>query len=174
MSSSSCKISAGSTAPDVSFSTVGGDTIDLARKQGWCLVIVYRGKHCPLCSKYLDTLNRLHPQFEVAGIRVIAVSGDPREKAEAQASEQQLNFPVGYGLTIEQMHQLGLYVSEPRSLQETDRAFPEPGTFLINPDGKLQVIDVSNAPFARPDLASLLQGIQFIQANDYPIRGTMT
>ena len=33
------------------------------------------------------------------------------------------------------MQALGLYVSTPRSPQETDRPFAEPGLFLINPDG---------------------------------------
>jgi len=32
---------------------------------------------------------------------------------------------------------------------------------------------VSNARFARPDLASLLDGLKFIQDKDYPIRGTL-
>lgn len=63
-------------------------------------------------------------------------------------------------------------MSSPRSPAETDRHFPEPGVFVINPEGRLQIIDISNAPFARPDLAALLTGLKFIQAKDYPIRGT--
>ena len=35
-----------------------------------------------------------------------------------------------------------------------------------------QLVDVSNAPFLRPDLDKVLGGITFIRANDYPIRGT--
>ncbi|WP_292456148.1 hypothetical protein [Methylibium sp.] len=42
---------------------------------------------------------------------------------------------------------------------------------MINPAGDTQIIDISNAPFARPDLKSLLKGIQFVMSNDYPIRG---
>ena len=34
-----------------------------------------------------------------------------------------------------QMLALGLYVSEPRSEEETDRPFAEPGVFVINADG---------------------------------------
>ncbi|MFD0391286.1 hypothetical protein ACFQ4K_31090 [Tistrella bauzanensis] len=70
------------------------------------------------------------------------------------------------------MRGLGLYVSAPRSAQETDRPFAEPGVFVINPDGAVQIVDISNAPFARPDLAALLRGISFVQAKSYPIRGT--
>jgi hypothetical protein len=43
--------------------------------------------------------------------------------------------------------------------------------FVINPQGQAQIIDISNAPFARPDLKSLLGGLQFVIAKGYPIRG---
>ena len=82
------------------------------------------------------------------------------------------SYKVGYGLSIEQMHSLGLYISDPRSPEETDRPFAEPGVFLINEKGTLQLVDISNAPFSRPDLNALVGGIDFIRSNDYPIRRT--
>ena len=42
---------------------------------------------------------------------------------------------------------------------------------LIRPDRKLHIMDVSNAPFSRPDLKMLKSGIAFVQKKDYPIRG---
>jgi hypothetical protein len=44
--------------------------------------------------------------------------------------------------------------------------------FVVNGDGNIQILDISNAPFARPDLEGLLNGIKFVRDNDYPIRGT--
>ena len=79
--------------------------------------------------------------------------------------------PVLAGLSEEEMRTLGLYISSPRSPDETDRNFAEPATFVINPDGKVQIVDVSNAPFARPDLKGLLDGIRFVMAKHYPVRG---
>ena len=70
------------------------------------------------------------------------------------------------------MQELCLYVSEPRSEKETDHPFPEPALFVVRPDGKLQIVNVANAPFVRPDLETLVGGLSFIIANDYPIRGT--
>ena len=96
-----------------------------------------------------------------------------RSKAQVDAAEHGWRFPVGYGLTIDQMRQLGLYISEPRSPQETDRPFAEPGLFAINPEGKVQIVDISNAPFARPDLAGVLQGLKLVQEKQYPVRGTL-
>ena len=69
---------------------------------------------------------------------------------------------IGYGLGIEEMRKLGLYVSEPRP-NEVDYIFPEPGLFLINPKGRLHIIEISNAPFIRPDINLILRGINHIQ-----------
>jgi len=38
--------------------------------------------------------------------------------------------------------------------------------------GAPQLVDLSNAPFARPDLAALAGGLDWIRAKDYPIRDT--
>jgi len=173
MNSHSTKLAAGAAFPDITIAQVGGGDLSPARQEGWRMVVVYRGKHCPLCKKYLDRLNELHDDYQKAGISVIAVSGDPLGKARDQVSSGDLKFPVGYDLSPADMGRLGLYVSEPRSPEETDRAFPEPGLFVINPDNTLQIIDVSNAPFSRPDLGSLLDGLKFIQDKGYPIRGTL-
>lgn len=167
------KLEAGAAMPEVSLPKVGGGAIKLGgARQGWQLVVVYRGKHCPLCKKYLGTLKELAPGFAAAKTEVVAVSGDPREKAEAFAGEIETNFPIGFDLSVADMRRLGLYVSTPRSPQETDREFPEPGLFVVNPEGKAQIIDISNAPFARPDLGAILNGIKLIQERNYPIRGT--
>nr|WP_234397614.1 redoxin domain-containing protein [Sneathiella glossodoripedis] len=111
-------------------------------------------------------------EFELAETDIIAVSGDGIEKARQQIEKGQLSIPVAYGLSIEQMVKLGLYVSEPRSPQETDQPFPEPGLFVVRPDGTIQILDISNAPFARPDLEGILRGLKFVRENGYPVRGT--
>lgn len=138
----------------------------------WQLIVVYRGLHCPLCKKYLAQLNEMPPDFHALNVEVLALSGDPLEKAQAMVSEKALNMPVGYDLSVDQMRMLGLYISDPRSPAETDQPFPEPGIFVINDAGKIQILDISNAPFARPDLSSLLNGIKFVRENGYPVRGT--
>jgi peroxiredoxin len=111
-------------------------------------------------------------RFSDLGVEVVAVSADPEEKARAFVEETSATMPMGYDLSLDQMAQLGLYISDPRSPQETDRPFAEPGLFVINAEGKVQIVDTSNAPFARPDLEVLASGIGFVRANDYPIRGT--
>ena len=166
-------LAAGSDMPGVVVPKVGGGAIHLGGEQSWQLLVVYRGKHCPICKTYLKTLNELLDQFQGINTEVVAISADTPEKAEAETKEEGWRFPVGHSLTPEQMRTLGLYISEPRSPQETDRPFPEPGLFVVNPAGKIQVVDISNAPFARPDLNSIFRGLKFIQEKQYPIRGML-
>ena len=171
------KFTAGDRFPVFSLPAVTGGAIEVGTPQGdndWQLVVVYRGRHCPMCTTYLAKLEDLKNRFHDLKVDVVAVSGDPREKAHDQVEKGNLTIPVAYDLSIDQMLSLGLYVSHPRSPAETDRPFSEPGLFVINGEGAVQVLDTSNAPFTRPDLEILLGGLEFIRdsAKNYPIRGT--
>ena len=171
------KFKAGEFFPALSLATLGQGVVNLAKPQAgydWRLVVVYRGQHCPLCSRYLSQLEELKQGLYDLGIDIIAVSADSQEQASRHMQQMTLTYPVAYGLDIGQMRQLGLYISEPRSARETDHPFAEPGLFVINSDGLAQLIDISNGPFARPELATLISGLGFIKdpQNNYPIRGT--
>ncbi|RBI73507.1 thioredoxin peroxidase [Roseovarius sp. TE539] len=168
-------LQSGETFPKLEIPKLGGGTMTLGEPGGgrdWQMVVVYRGLHCPLCKKYLTRLEELQPRFHDASVDVVIVSGDPEEKARAMADDLGLTMPIGYGMRIDQMRALGVYISDLRGPQETDRPFPEPGVFVINEKGLLHLLDISNAPFARPDLDALAGGLEFIRGNDYPIRGT--
>jgi peroxiredoxin len=167
------KLAAGAEFPATTIPRLGGGEISPAAGEGGRLLVVYRGTHCPLCKPYLSTLNKLIKEFAAAGVSVAAVSAGPEEKAAADLAEYRWRFPLRSGLSVAQMRQLGLYISDPRSLQETDRPFAKPGLFLINPSGQVQIIDISNAPFARPDLAGIARVAKRIQEMNYPIRGTL-
>lgn len=171
------KLNAGERLPEIAVPRLGGAELRLGEPvdhHDWQIVVIYRGKHCPICKTYLTELERMAPEFAKSGVGIIAVSSDPEDRARSFTDEIGVSFPVGYDLTVDQMHRLGLYVSEPRSEKETDRPFAEPGVFVINADGLIQVVDISNAPFARPDLAGLAKGLKFIRDNNYPIRGRLT
>jgi len=162
------KLQAGSPMPPITLPRAGGGEVKIGASKGWQMVVVYRGKHCPICRTYLKTLDRLLDEFHALGTEVIAVSADPQEKAESEAAEEAWHFPVGYALTPDHMRLLGLYISAPRSPEETDRPFPEPGLFIVNPAGQAQIIDISNAPFARPELHGVLNGLKFVQEKKIP------
>ncbi len=171
------KFKAGDLLQSIRLNSLNHGEVELGKPlngKDWHLVVVYRGKHCPMCTSYLKQLEHLKNTIYDIGISVLVVSADSEEKASAHNQEMGLSFPVAYGLSIEQMKDLGLYISHPRSAQETDIPFAEPGIYVINEKGQTQVTDISNAPFARPDLETLAGGLGFIRdpANNYPIRGT--
>lgn len=153
-------------------SVSGGDPIKVgAPKDRWTMLIVYRGKHCPRCKRYLNKLNDALESW-TAAMDVVVVSADTKEKALTDKEEFGWNFDLCFGLTEAQMRSLGLYVSEPLSEAETTGLFAEPGTFAIRPDGSLMLVDISNGPASRPDLEELLDGMKFNIDNDRPVRGT--
>lgn len=173
----SSKFKAGDEFPGITLPKVGGGELILGQPlngRDWQMVVVYRGKHCPLCTQYLTQLEGLKERFYDTGVDIVAVSADDETKASKHVSRMGLSFPVAYDLSIEQMQTLGLYISHPRSPQETDKPFAEPGIYVINDLAQVQVTDISNAPFARPDLEPLASGLGFIRdpQNNYPIRGT--
>jgi peroxiredoxin len=163
----------GTPFPAMTWPAVGGGVIDIAGTSGWRILVIYRGRHCPLCKTYLTTLDKMLEEFTAAGIGVVAISSDPAEKAAADVAQFGWRFPVGHDLTPDQIRTLGLYLSAPRTPQETDRPFAEPGLFVVNAENIVQAVDISNAPYARPDLAALLRGIVLVRDRGLPVRGTM-
>ena len=167
------KLQAGAEFPAFTLPKAGGGEIKIGGTGRWQMLVVYRGQHCPICRKYLKTLDGLLEEYRAADIDVAVVSSDLREKAETEVAEEGWHFPTGFGLTLDRMRTLGLYISNPRTPPETDKQFSEPGLFVINPEGRVHVIDISNAPFARPDLAQVLNGIKFAREKKFPVRGTV-
>ncbi|MEL7023241.1 MAG: redoxin domain-containing protein [Pseudomonadota bacterium] len=171
------KLHAGSDFPRLPVFRLDGESVDISRPTGdndWQMVVIYRGRHCPLCTKYLNALACFRQRLADIGVDIAAVSADSRDQLEAHMEQLDVNFPLFHGLTLEQMQNLGVYISIPRSEQETDHNFAEPALFVINADGQIQVTDLSNNPFSRPDLEVFVSGLEWIRnpENNYPIRGT--
>ena len=168
------KPTAGEALPEISFPKLGGGTLSVGgASEGWTLFIVYRGKHCGRCKKYLNILEGMQKDWKDAGFTIVTVSADPEEKAQADIEQFGWTFDIGYDLSEAQMQELNLYISDPLTPDETDRRFAEPGIFCVRPDGTIQIAAISNGPAARPELAELLDGMIFTIENDKPARGTV-
>ena len=170
------KLQAGDAFSALTVPDERGVVRDISKPTGgsdWMMVVVYRGRHCPMCTRYLNLLEPLVAQLAEIRVDVAAVSGDSAEQLAQHREKLDVTFPLYHSLSLEQMKRLGLYISDPRSPQETDHPFAEPGLFVINERGTLQVVDISNNPFVRPELEKLVSGLRWIRdpANNYPIRG---
>ncbi len=169
------KLTPGATFPEIQVLDTKGNTQSLVSPtdaEHWTMVVVYRGVHCPICSKYLTQLQEMRSQFQEIKVDIVAVSADSVEQLNTKLDDVSVEFPIYAGLTKEHMSALGLYLSQPTSEAETDHDFPEPGLFVVNSDNKVQVLEIANSPFVRPDLNMLVSGLGYTRKNDYPIRGT--
>ena len=66
------KIQAGTTFPEMEVQVLNGEMTSLGKPENghdWKLVVVYRGKHCPICTKYLNTLETVKQSFYVLLIK---------------------------------------------------------------------------------------------------------
>lgn len=168
------KLTPDSQAPALTVDIVGGDRFDLAAQtpENFTMIVFYRGYHCPVCRAYLQKLNGLVSAYESAGFSVIALSMDGAERAAKSAEEWQLpNLKIGFGLSEQAAKRWGLYISQAIKEAEAD-IFCEPGLFWIRPDGRVYLVDISNMPWARPDVEFLLSKVPFAVENRYPARGT--
>lgn len=167
------KLQAGIDFPIITLPNSDGGEIALGgAHHRWTLLVIYRGKHCPRCKKYLNQLETMLPDWDKAGFDIVVISADSQEKALADKAEFGWSFTLGHSLSMDQMRALGLYISTPLSDAETDSPFAEPALFGINPEGKAQIISINNAPAVRPDLVELLDGMIFTVEHKRPIRGT--
>ncbi len=159
--------------PALRVETINGGIWTLADQEpeNFTMVVFYRGLHCPVCKAYLQKLEGLLDGYEAAGFSTIALSMNTEALAKQAADEWELSkLTIGYGLSEADARAWGLYISRAIKDAEAD-VFCEPGLFWVRPDGRLYLADVSNMPWARPDLEFLQSKIPFAVENGYPARG---
>ena len=166
------KLHPGGKMDPLTFNCLDGTEHTFGAPGSWQALFVFRGQHCPICKSYLGEIEQRRAALVQLGVSVAAVSADSEGQSRLTAEAAKFSFPLLYGMDEATMQRLGLYVSEPRSAQETDHRFPEPALFVVNPDGVLHLVDIANAPFLRPDLDRLVRGLGFVIEKGYPIRGT--
>ena len=77
------KPAVGMPLPLISLPKLGGGTIDIGGARGrHMLLVVYRGKHCGRCKKYLTSLDGMAGDWEAAGFGIVTVSADPLSPQE--------------------------------------------------------------------------------------------
>ena len=168
------KLTPDTQAPNLKLPLVGGGTYDLAaeKPENFSMVLFYRGYHCPVCKNYLTGLVELLKDYEAAGFSIVAASMNGSDLAEKTVEEWGLgDLRVAHSVSVDDAKSWGLWISKAFKDVEAD-IFTEPGLFWIRPDGKLYLADISNMPWARPDLKNLLSKVGYALENNYPARGT--
>ena len=160
----------GKKAPSLNIETISGNTwsLDKQLNKSKCMIVFYRGLHCPVCSVFLKQIESQLLEYKKSNTEVIAVSMDNKEKALKVKSDWSIkNLNIAYGLSEENARRWGLYISKSIKEAESD-LFCEPGLFIIKEDG---TVYLANMPWARPDLTDFPAKLIFAEENNYPVRG---
>lgn len=167
----------GQEVPSLDLPLTIGAQYDLAkqRPENFTLVAFYRGSHCPICRSYLEEMGGKVAALSEHGVNPVAVSMDPKERAMIVDSEWETgDLPLAYAMEEDKAREWGLYISQAREGSDEPDVFSEPGLFLVRPDGTLYMAQVQSAPFTRPSLDQLIEGIEIALEQDYPARGSRT
>ena len=97
-------------------------------------------------------LDKLKPELDALGVKVVAASTDPIDKAAEVASE--LSFPVGYGVTRAIADTIGAW-------WEDRRGIIQPSEFLVAADGRVRSATYSSGPIGRVDAADVVKLVNF-------------
>jgi peroxiredoxin len=92
------------------------------------------------------------PQLDALGIKVVAASVDPRDKAQEVAAD--LSYPVGYGVTRAMAEALG-------SWWEDRRSIIQPSNFIVDAAGKVRASTYSSGPIGRMEPADVVRLVNF-------------
>jgi peroxiredoxin len=100
----------------------------------------------------LAGFEKIKPELDALGVKVVAASIDPIDKAKEVAAE--LSFPVGYGVTRAMADQLGSWWEERRSIIQ-------PSEFLVAADGKVRASTYSSGPIGRVEASDVVKLVNF-------------
>ena len=91
-------------------------------------------------------------ELDALGIKVIAASVDPLDKAREVAAE--LSYPVAYGLTRAMADRLGAW-------WEDRRGIIQPSNFIVDAEGKVRASTYSSGPIGRMEPADVVRLVSF-------------
>ena len=124
-------LTAGSTAPDFSLSTLDGKKFSLkeALTRG-PVVLAFFKVSCPTCQYAFPFLERLFQAYKNQGVTLIGVSQNPTEDTAAFVKEYRITFPIALDDTKK------FPVSNAYALTNV------PSLFWVEPDGEIEITSV--------------------------------
>ena len=113
-------------APEVTFSTLEGEKINMQELRGRPVLVTFWATTCPGCLKEMPHLVELYEEYGNGGFELIgvAMSYDPPNRVLELAAERQLPYPIALDLDGGLAYAFGNVMLTPTS-------------FLVAPDGKI-------------------------------------
>jgi peroxiredoxin len=97
----------------------------------------------------------LKDEFDKLGVKIVAASVDPIDKAQEVADE--VNFPVGHGVSRDIANSLG-------SWWEDRRQIIQPSEFIVGADGNVVACSYSDGPLGRIDAGDVIKMVNFYES----------
>jgi peroxiredoxin len=94
-------------------------------------------------------------EFDKLGVKIVAASVDPIDKAQEVADE--VNFPVGFGVSCDIANSLG-------SWWEDRRQIIQPSEFIVGADGNVVASSYSDGPLGRIDAGDVIKMVNFYES----------
>jgi peroxiredoxin len=100
----------------------------------------------------LAAFEKAKPELEALGIKVVAASVDPLDKAREVAAE--VSYPIGYGVARELAERIGAWWEERRGIIQ-------PSEFVLDATGKVRASTYSSGPIGRVEPGDVVRLVQF-------------
>jgi alkyl hydroperoxide reductase subunit AhpC len=97
----------------------------------------------------------LKDEFDKLGVKIVAASVDPIDKAQEVADE--VNFPVGHSVSRDVADSLGSY-------WEDRRQIIQPSEFIVGADGYVVACSYSDGPLGRIDAGDVIKMVNFYES----------
>lgn len=120
----------GQTAPEVSVRDLAGDPVSLADYRGKWLLLDFWATNCPPCLEAFPKLKSLHETYKSQGLAIVGLSLD-EDADTVEAFQKSHKLPW----------KLALSQTDSGRTRERYHVPTIPALYLINPQGKVQVID---------------------------------
>jgi peroxiredoxin len=100
----------------------------------------------------LAGFEKVRPELDALGVKIVAASVDPLDKAKEVAAG--VSFPIAYGATRATADLIGAWWEERRSIIQ-------PSEFLVAADGKVRASTYSSGPIGRIDPGDVVKLVNF-------------
>jgi peroxiredoxin len=155
----------GDLFPHLTVDRVGGGKLSLPGDltQPFNVVLINRGHWCPFCIGQLKSFQSALPKLAAEGIGVVSISADPADKAAEVVKQNGLEFPVGFGASVNELATtLGVYF-DPNPSHTTPYAHA--AGFVLAPGNKVITAVYSSGAIGRLVWQDVLGFVQYVKSH---------
>lgn len=127
------------------------------------VILVNRGAWCPFCTAQLKAFQSGLPRLAQEGIGVVSFSTDTQDQATRLVADNGLDFPVGYGASVDAVAGiLGVYY-DPHPAHTAPHL--QSAGFVVGPEGRVLTAVYSSGAIGRLVWQDVLGFVQYVKAH---------